>query len=702
MSKTTTNTYSKPLFLNTKNIDDFKNKLKEYFLNTYNLYENLFSLLKTPDAMYNQPNKLRHPLIFYYGHTAVFFINKMITAKLIDKRINKKFENIFSIGVDEMMWDDLNQQNYQWPKIQEIQEYRDKVKDIVLEAIQNADITLPINDKSSIWIILMAIEHENIHIETSSVLIRELDIKFVKTNKNFKPYANKIQNKYPKNELLKVDGGVVNLGRDKKNPLVYGWDNEFGQYQAYIQDFKASKYLVSNGEFLEFIKDNGYKNNTYWSDEAIEWKNKLKNKIPHFWIKKDNTYYLRNISDIVLLPLNHPVEVNQYEASAFCKYKSEKLGTKTRLPTEDEYARLQDSCNINTDANIGLKYASTTPVDTYKFDNFYDVIGNVWQWSNTPIYPFKDFESHYAYDDFSIPTFDDKHIIMNGGSFASVGNVALCNSRYAFRKYFFQHSGFRYVQSDNIVNKIKNNNTYENDELLGQYCEFHYGENYFGVDNFMKKSINIVKEFIDKNNIQTTKAMDLGCSVGRATFELANIFDSVVGIDFSANFINMALKLKNEKKLRFNIPKEGQIKEAKEISLESINLNNTKGSIHFAQGDACNLKDIFNSYDVIFCSNLLDRLYDPQYFLSYISSRLNKNGLLVISSPYTWLEEYTPKEKWIGGYKKNNKHIYTIDALREKLVDFEQLHKEDIEFVIRETSRKYQHSIAQMSIWRKK
>ena len=121
------------------------------------------------------------------------------------------------------------------------------------------------------------------------------------------------------------------------------------------------------------------------------------------------------------------------------------------------------------------------------------------------------------------------------------------------------------------------------------------------------------------------------------------------------------------------------------------------------QGDACNLKDIYTCFDLIFCSNLIDRLYYPQKFLDDIPSRINKDGLLVLLSPYTWLEDYTPKENWLGGYIKDNKEVKTLDTLKENLlVDFELLETIDVPFVIKETSRKYQHTISQMSIWKKK
>lgn len=70
-----------------------RDELKEYFQKTFEIYENLFSCITNEKAYYLRAEPLRHPLIFYYGHTATFFINKLILGQYIDKRINERFES---------------------------------------------------------------------------------------------------------------------------------------------------------------------------------------------------------------------------------------------------------------------------------------------------------------------------------------------------------------------------------------------------------------------------------------------------------------------------------------------------------------------------------------------------------------------------------------------------------------------------------
>ena len=77
-----------------------KETLKEYFKNTWKIYEQLFSSIQSDKTFYLSPDPLRNPLIFYWGHTAAFYINKMVMAGLLDKGINARFEQLFAVGVD--------------------------------------------------------------------------------------------------------------------------------------------------------------------------------------------------------------------------------------------------------------------------------------------------------------------------------------------------------------------------------------------------------------------------------------------------------------------------------------------------------------------------------------------------------------------------------------------------------------------------
>jgi len=698
--------------LNDGNADIKRDEVKKSFHLTCNQHEDLFDNI-SENAMYMQPDPLRQPLLFYLGHTAVFYINKLLLAKAITKRVNKDFEAFFAVGVDEMSWDDMKSHDINsWPTISAVKSYRNDVKAVVSSLIDNVSIEFPITWESHLWHIIMGIEHERIHLETSSVLIRQLDISKIQYKGSWPecPQQGKI---FPENQLLTVKEQSVVCNKNTTNSRYYGWDNEYGFHESQVSEFEASKYLASNGEFKKFVDSNGYNTQKYWCLDGWNWVTQMKISHPKFWLlQTTGTYKLRTIFKEIDMPWSWPVEVNYYEAKAFCNYLSDKLKKEVRLPTEDEWFSLrlgyeQDLSENSSDAaihgNINLRYASACPVDSFSFGKFNDISGNVWQWTETSIYPFDGFKPHPSYDDFSLPTFDGKHNLIKGGSFISTGNLSDRDSRYAFRKHFFQHAGLRYVVSSNnsSYENTKGNNLYHLDEVVMQYIEMHYGAEYFSVPNYPKHCVDVIIDIIGKSNLDN--ALDLGCAVGRASFELAKYYDDVQAIDLSARFIQVATLLQEKGKVSYSIINEGDIKDYKEITLDKETLERSK-RIKFMQGDACNLSTIKQNKDLIFAGNLLDRLNNPVIFLENIHKYLNIGGYFAISSPYTWLEEYTIKSKWIGGVKGDNgEFITTYEGMKQILSKNFQIIglPKDLPFVIRETARKYQHSIGQLTLWKK-
>lgn len=679
-----------------------REEIRSYFHTTSERYEQLFETLVQDEAYFRRPIALRHPLIFYFGHTATFFINKLMIAGLIKERINSHFESMFAVGVDEMSWDDLSEAHYDWPSVADVRAYRKQVREVVDRLISQAPLVFPIDWNNPWWAILMGIEHERIHLETSSVLIRQLGLSHVKTHPAWEPC--RLSGPAPQNDLLDIAAGRVVLGKDNSDPY-YGWDNEYGRHEAAIPAFKASRFLVSNGEYLAFVEAGGYGNERFWEAEGLAWKHYTSAAHPTFWIRDADGWRLRLMLEEVAMPWDWPVEVNYHEAKAFCNWQKEQTGQPVRLPTEDEWYRLyavaglsEIPCDAPASSNIHLDhYASSCPVTAFRHGDFYDVTGNIWQWTETPIYPFDGFEVHPYYDDFTTATFDMRHNLIKGGSWISCGNEARGSARYAFRRHFFQHAGFRYVVGE--APPMPSSSIYETDKQLSEYAEFHYGDEYFGVPNFPKTLAQLAIQAM--GNKPAVHALDLGCATGRATFELARHFGHVTGIDFSARFIDLGVQLAGQGIARYTLTDEGELVSYRERNLADLGLEETRTKVTFFQGDACNLKPHFSGYDLILASNLIDRLYSPNNFLEIVHERLNIGGLLLIASPYTWLAEHTPREEWIGGYKKDGENFTTLDGLKEILATHFKLVQGplDVPFVIRETRRKFQHTLSEVTIW---
>ncbi len=679
----------------------------DYFHNSYATYEAMFDLFVDDSALYLKSEPTRHSMIFYLAHTAVFFINKLIASKIISERIDSHFEHLFAVGVDEMSWDNIQSDRYASIKIKEVYDYRSRVKDLVSSLIQTLPLPSHIDQSSKWWAILMSIEHERIHIETSSVLHRQMPLKYIRSNTLFEPCSDRDFRDIV-NEFVMIDGGSVLLAKHHSSDL-YGWDNEYGECEVEVDQFETTKYLITYAEFLEFVKDGGYSNHEYWSSEGREYLLASRAIMPPFVTMANGVYRLRLIDRVVDLPLTWPAEVNYLEAEAYCNYLSQRDDAEYSLPTEAQWHRMLDQSGAvekdifdDSRANLNLAhYLSASPVDTFRHGKLYDVVGNVWQWSSTLFDRFDKFEPHYLYDDFSVPTFDQKHNLIKGGSFISSGNEITRYSRYAFRRHFHQHAGFRMIKGGSIKTE-QQNSFYESDLSIAQYCEFHYGNSYFGVENFAQKCARLAIDF--SSHTPQKSALDIGCAVGRCSFELARVFESVDGLDFSTRFIQIGVKLQSLGELEYALVQEGDIVDKQSIRLDELDLQESADRVKFAQADACNMDSKYNSYDLIIATNLIDRLYQPATFLRDLAGRINPDGILVITSPYSWSEEFTTKVNWLGGYiDEDANSIFTLDSITSLLsVDFDLLHTQDIEFVIQESARKYQHTISQMSVWRKK
>ena len=702
---------SNPLFctktpvLNDGMPDEKREEILDYFHKTFDVDEHLFEAFADRKAMYQKADPLRHPLIFYYGHTATFYINKLIISKILNERIDPRFESMFAIGVDEMSWDDLNTSHYDWPTVAEVLAYRNQVRYTIDHLIKTLPLHLPIGWDSPFWIILMAIEHERIHLETSSVLIRQVPVQYLKPIQSWNICSESAS--APENSLIQVYGQHLNLGKPFDSPI-YGWDNEYGTHQAEVLPFKASKYLCSNGEFLQFVESGGYQDQKYWTEEGWNWKTYKEAKHPSFWIKAGEHWKLRLVFNEIDMPWNWPVEVNYLEAKAFCNWKSLQTSTPIRLPSEDEWFVLYQGADIadqpfwkSAPGNINMEhFQSPCPVDKFRFGGgFYDVIGNVWQWTETPINGFEGFKIHPIYDDFSTPTFDLKHNLIKGGSWISTGNESTGNARYAFRRHFYQHAGFRYVESANEV--IIPKDIYETDPEVVRHCEAQYGGDFLGIENYYSKIAELAILHKGKNK---KSALDLGCRTGRTTWELAKVFDHVTGLDFTARNIKVAVQLQENGNFKYLFPEEGELLSYHELNINDLGFENLADKITFLQSDASTMKSIFVGYDLVLLNDILDQMYNPRHFLSGVHKRINRGGRLIVATGFDWSEECTKRENWVGGHREGGEQIWGEDDLDSLLKDtFTKIGGPIlIPTVTRLTKRKYTYNTIEVTIWEKK
>ena len=245
---------------------------------------------------------------------------------------------------------------------------------------------------------------------------------------------------------------------------------------------------------------------------------------------------------------------------------------------------------------------------------------------------------------------------------------------------------------------------YETDELLNQYLLFHYGAD----DNVLPYSdgpraglnfpVRVVEECIDFRSLpQSPVALELGCAVGRSCFELSRYCSRVVGVDRSRLFIRAAQQLQKNGRLAFRYQEEGNAY-APAVAMPPGGAIMER--IMFEHGDVLELRDDIGKFDVVLLANLIDRLRDPKCCLERLQTLCRPGARVIITSPYTWLEDFTKHENWLGGFGAKGDRIHSIHTIGTILGDAFDLHGvKDMPFLIREHARKFQWCIAQASLW---
>ena len=238
-------------------------------------------------------------------------------------------------------------------------------------------------------------------------------------------------------------------------------------------------------------------------------------------------------------------------------------------------------------------------------------------------------------------------------------------------------------------------NTYETEKLLAEYLLFHYGESDDllpwpdGPRDALEFPQRCAQLVIDHTNTFGS-ALDLGCAVGRSTFSLAERFEHALGIDYSQAFVNAANDLRDEGQRTISIIQEAD--QTREVDIVA-----PPGKPAFEHGDACALREDLGSYDALLMANLICRLHTPAACLDRLPGLVNPGGVLVITTPNTWLEEFTPREKWIPQGAQS-----TLEGLQGALTpSFELLETANLPFLIREHARKFQWTVAEASVWRR-
>ena len=288
--------------------------------------------------------------------------------------------------------------------------YQDRVLEKVLDRLEREP-----DDAWLAYFVQLCIFHEDMHAEAFHYTRQTLG------------YADPLGGETsPDGEALggdaEIPGGTYLIGAQRNSG--FHFDNEKWAHPVELAPFRIAKAPVTNREFLEFIREGGYRRPEWWSTEG--WASKGDATAPRYWKERDSEWLERRFARWLPLVPDLPVmHVDWHEASAYCRYAGR------RLPSEAEWevaASLSENgrrkfpwgeTSESGRANLGS--AGRVPVAGFasgdSLGGCRQMIGNIWEWTSSTFGPYPGFVRD-PYNEYSEPWFGT-HKVLRGGSFAT-------------------------------------------------------------------------------------------------------------------------------------------------------------------------------------------------------------------------------------------------------------------------------------------
>lgn len=285
--------------------------------------EDICEPLQTEDYVV-QPIVDVSPPKWHLGHTTWFFETFLLLPYAVAYQVfNEEFNYVFNsyyetIGSRVIRTD---RGNLSRPGVSEVYQYRAYVDEAMIKFLKE-----PLSPEVE-ELLILGFNHEQQHQE-----LLLTDIKYILGhNPLFPGYSDHSEDamEISENEFITIKEGVYEVGFDGDG---FCFDNELNRHKVYLQNFSISSNLVTNGEYLNFINDGGYRNFNYWHAEGWDWVKQNQISSPLYWHVIDGSFFTYTLKGLQALELNNAVtHISYYEAYAFASWKG------FRLPTEFEW-----------------------------------------------------------------------------------------------------------------------------------------------------------------------------------------------------------------------------------------------------------------------------------------------------------------------------------------------------------------------------
>ena len=382
------------------------------------------------------------PPKWHMAHTTWFFetfiLNRFLKGyKPFHEQYNYIFNSYYeSVGERVLR---VNRGNLSRPTVKDVHDYRAYVDEHMaglFETIYDADI----HEFEKFYVI--GLNHEQQHQE-----LLVTDIKYILGNNPLFPAyisgkdSNQADNQRISSagalEFLPVKGGVHLMGYEGDG---FAWDNEKPAHNVYVDDFEISNRLITNGEYLEFMNDSGYKDFNTWLGEGWDLARNEQWNAPMYWHFMDGEWMNYTLMGLKPIDLAAPVtHISFYEADAFASWAG------ARLLTEAEWEIAAK--HFKPDAAMGNfleKSNWQTVPGGASLTGCCQLLGDAWEWTYSGYFPYPGYQREQGALGEYNGKFMVNQMVLRGGSCATPGN----HIRLTYRNFFhadkrWQFSGIR-------------------------------------------------------------------------------------------------------------------------------------------------------------------------------------------------------------------------------------------------------------------
>jgi ergothioneine biosynthesis protein EgtB len=180
--------------------------------------------------------------------------------------------------------------------------------------------------------------------------------------------------------FLPHEGGLREIGADGSG---FSFDNERPRHEAFLEPFALADRLVTNGEWLAFIEDGGYRDPRLWLSDGWRKVEERHWRAPLYWEERDGTWLQMTLFGLQAVDPAAPVcHVSFYEADAFARWAGE------RLPTEAEWEIAATSLPV---CGNMLGEDTLRPLPAPRHDGITQMFGDVWEWTASAYSPYSGF-----------------------------------------------------------------------------------------------------------------------------------------------------------------------------------------------------------------------------------------------------------------------------------------------------------------------